>query len=98
ASSLLRRTSISVGCSNPPRVETNVTVPCVNIGRVRLFFLPDVILYWENGSYGAVPYNDFRIEQGFTRFIEEEQVPADTTIVEQTWRYVNKSGGPDRRF
>jgi hypothetical protein len=32
------------------------------------------------------------------RFIEEERVPSDTTIVDHTWRYVNKAGGPDRRF
>jgi hypothetical protein len=25
-------------------------------------------------------------------------VPADTQIVDYTWRYVNKKGGPDRRF
>jgi hypothetical protein len=32
------------------------------------------------------------------KFIEDERVPSDTTIVDHTWRYVNKSGGPDRRF
>src|SRR5437899_8275475 len=47
ASALVRRTPISVGCSMPPRVETNIAIPCINLGKVRLFFLPDVILYWE---------------------------------------------------
>src|SRR5262249_55541386 len=32
------------------------------------------------------------------RFIEEESVPSDAPVVDQTWRYVNKTGGPDRRF
>lgn len=32
------------------------------------------------------------------KFIESEAVPKDTQIVGQTWKYVNKSGGPDRRF
>jgi hypothetical protein len=38
------------------------------------------------------------LAQGFTRFIESEGVPADATVVDHTWRYVNKNGGPDRRF
>jgi DnaJ-like protein len=33
-----------------------------------------------------------------TRFIEDDPVPADATIVDRTWRYDNKNGGPDRRF
>ena len=31
-------------------------------------------------------------------FIEEEGVPSDAEVVGHTWRFVNKSGGPDRRF
>lgn len=98
ASSLVSRVPISVGCSHPPRVETNVAVPSISMGHVRLFFLPDVILYWEAGTFGAVGYQDFRVEQSTTRFIENGYVPADATIVDRTWRYVNKNGGPDRRF
>ena len=33
-----------------------------------------------------------------TRFIESESVPRDAQVVGQTWKYVNKSGGPDKRF
>jgi Protein of unknown function (DUF4236)/DnaJ domain len=98
ASSLVRRAQIRIGCSSPDRVETNVAVPCLNMGRAKLFFLPDVILFWESGTYGAVGYRDFRIDQSFTRFIEDDSVPADATVVDRTWRYVNKNGGPDRRF
>jgi hypothetical protein len=98
ASNLVRRALIAVGYSNPQRVQSNLAIPCINLGRAKLFFLPDVILYWEMGTYGGIPYRDFRVEQGFTRFIEDGAVPADAAIVDRTWRYVNKSGGPDRRF
>lgn len=30
--------------------------------------------------------------------IEHESVPTDAPVVGSTWQYVNKSGGPDRRF
>ena len=32
------------------------------------------------------------------RFIEDEGKPFDGTVIDYTWRYVNKSGGPDLRF
>jgi hypothetical protein len=56
------------------------------------------VILWEQGTYGAIGYDDFRVEQTFTRFIEGERLPADATVVDRTWRYVNKGGGPDRRF
>jgi hypothetical protein len=35
---------------------------------------------------------------GRTRFVEQDAVPSDAQVVDQTWRYVNRNGGPDRRF
>ena len=32
-----------------------------------------------------------------TRFVESS-APEDSQVVDQTWQYVNKKGGPDRRF
>lgn len=33
-----------------------------------------------------------------TRFLETETIPSDARAVGQTWLYVNKDGGPDRRY
>jgi hypothetical protein len=33
-----------------------------------------------------------------TRFIEDGSVPRDAKVVDHTWKYVNKRGGPDKRF
>ncbi|MDE3198815.1 MAG: DUF4236 domain-containing protein [Acidobacteriota bacterium] len=98
ASSLVRRSLASIVRVMPERVEANVEVYSLNLGQIRLFFLPDLILYWQMGSFGAVAYDALRIQQSITRFVEDGAVPADSTIVGQTWRYVNRSGGPDRRF
>jgi len=38
------------------------------------------------------------ISSSVTRFIEKEAVAGDATIMGNTWKYVNKSGGPERRF
>jgi voltage-gated potassium channel len=54
ASSLVKRVPITVGCAPPQRVQANVAVPCIDLGHAKLFFLPDVVLYWEGGTFGAI--------------------------------------------
>jgi hypothetical protein len=63
-----------------------------------LYFLPDRLLIYQGGSVGALAYNSVDCSVMPTRFIESEGVPSDSQVVGQTWRYVNKGGGPDRRF
>jgi hypothetical protein len=38
------------------------------------------------------------ITSNVTRFIESDILPHDAQVVDYTWQYVNKNGGPDRRF
>jgi Protein of unknown function (DUF4236) len=98
ASSLLNRAKAVVGPNNIPNVKTNLEVLGIDLGSIKLFFLPDLILYWQANTFAAIPYASLRVTQAQTRFIEDESVPGDATVVDTTWRYVNKSGGPDRRF
>jgi hypothetical protein len=98
ASSLIKRTAIAVGRRSPPYVKTNIAVPFVPVGKQTLYFFPDLLLIFEPNAVGAVSYSKLTIQSADTRFIEEEGVPRDAKVVDRTWRYVNKSGGPDRRF
>lgn len=36
--------------------------------------------------------------KGEHRYIESDQLPHDAQVVDHTWQFVNKDGGPDRRF
>lgn len=45
-----------------------------------------------------IPWEDVEITYSRTTFVEDEVVPADAEVVGETWRYVNRDGGPDRRF
>jgi hypothetical protein len=38
------------------------------------------------------------IKTNIARFIETGPIPSDSRQVDTTWKYVNKKGGPDRRF
>ena len=63
-----------------------------------LVFLPDCLFVLQGSKVGALHYADITTSTRETRFHEGEKVPKDATIVGHTWQYVNKTGGPDKRF
>ncbi|MEA2238215.1 MAG: hypothetical protein QOC81_2939 [Thermoanaerobaculia bacterium] len=98
ATSLLQRNATTVRSASPPFVRTNVPVLSIAAGRQTLYFLPDHLLVYDGPAIGAVSYSSIDLAVARQRFIEDGGVPGDATVVDYTWRYVNKSGGPDRRF
>lgn len=98
ATSVIKRTSISLGIGHPPYVKTNISVPSIPVGKQTLYFFPDKVLVFEANSVGAVSYPNLNISVESTRFIEDGSVPRDAEVVDRTWKYVNKRGGPDKRF
>lgn len=57
-----------------------------------------MVLIKQGGKLGALTYDDFSYKFGTSSFIEDEKIPRDAAVIGQTWKYVNKSGGPDNRF
>jgi hypothetical protein len=98
ANTLVRRQSIRPAERAPRGVAVNVPVFEVPVGTQRLHFLPDRVLVAHGGNIGAVAYSALKVEVNETNFIEDGTVPADAKVVGRTWKYVNKKGGPDRRF
>lgn len=98
ASSLVQRHVSAVRNAEPPFVKTNVSVFSVNVGTQTLYFMPDRLLVYDRAGVGATSYRSLTIEVSQQRFIEDGGVPSDATVIDHTWRYVNKTGGPDRRF
>lgn len=94
----VKRKRIGLRRSVPPRVESNIEPLCLDLGKLKMFFLPDQVLYWQRDLFASIEYKDLRLEAGSTRFIEESVQTSDSRQVGSTWRYVRKDGGPDRRF
>jgi hypothetical protein len=89
---------ISLRSGGPPGIKTNIQVPAIPAGRQTLYFFPDRVLVFEGSSVGVIEYNELRLEPTNVRFIELGRLPPDAEVVDHTWKYVNKKGGPDRRF
>jgi hypothetical protein len=98
ASALVERTVIVPSVGLPKRVQSNVVPISLPAGKQTLYFFPDRLLIYESSSVGAVSYGDLRATLSESHFREVDDVPSDAELMEYTWRFVAKSGGPDRRF
>ncbi|WP_434509820.1 DUF4236 domain-containing protein [Desulfitobacterium sp. AusDCA] len=98
ANQVVKKTRIKIGYKTPPYIKTNVMVPTIPVGKQTLYLFPDRVLIYEGKTVGGLVYDSLSVTQREQRFIEDGMVPRDGTVVDHTWRFVNKSGGPDRRF
>lgn len=98
ANQLVTRSTIQVTETGADFIKTNVPVPSLSSKALQLFFYPDRVIVFDGSKVGAVAYGELRVSRSVTRFIESDGVPSDSSIVDKTWRYVNKKGGPDKRF
>ncbi|SJZ96004.1 Protein of unknown function [Chitinophaga eiseniae] len=101
AGKIIRRTGIRGLSGNRmpmPYFITNVAIPCIALHNMELYFLPERLLIKRGSTFAAVFYKNLRLKGQRINFIESEALPADARVVDYTWQYVNRSGGPDRRF
>lgn len=83
-----------------PRTWTcgRVNVQILKAAKTTLAFYPDRVLAFQGSAVGGVSYQRLQAVSAGTRFIEHETVPSNARVVDRTWQYVNKRGGPDKRF
>lgn len=98
ASKLIQRQQVSLSCDKPPLIKSNLNFLKLPLGKETFYLTPDAILVMAGMTVAGFAYEDVEFTFRSARFIEEEVPPADATVVDQTWRYVNRKGGPDRRF
>lgn len=79
-------------------IETNVEYWSIQVGPVQLVFLPDQLLVRRGPQWWPLRYSEITVVDTTARFIESGPIPPDTQVVDRTWRYTRKDGGPDLRF
>ncbi len=98
ASTIISRKVTRATTSPPRHLVTNIAVPTLTAGRTSLHLLPDRVLLRDGRRYAEVTYPALLAHAEPQRFIENGPVPSDARQVDTTWRFVNRNGGPDRRF
>ena len=98
ATSLNQRKQLGLSFDRPTGLRGRVSFPAVKTDAEHLYFLPDAVLVAKANSVAALSYGDIAFSNNTIRFIEEDSVPSDAIVVGETWRFLNKKGGPDQRF
>ncbi len=98
ASNTVDRKVCQASTKAPFPFKANLQIASFKVGNETLLFLPDKLFVIQGNKIGALNYSDVTSNAYASRFVESEGVPKDSEIVGHTWKYVNKSGGPDRRF
>ncbi len=83
---------------NDPMIQTNVQTVWLWAAGGKLCLLPDRMLFFGPNGVSSLKYPEIHTEAMNINFREDGYVPPDSTNVGSTWQYVNKNGGPDRRF
>lgn len=98
ATQALKRSNIRPSVELPKWIVCNIEIPNMSAGEQHLLFFPEALFVADGKQIGAISYEDLQATLETTKFLEEENVPSDARIIGETWKYVNKQGGPDRRF
>jgi hypothetical protein len=99
AGSVLETDNATLIKTSPAGVKTNVAPLAIRMPKRAVYLFPDRALIFDAEGVGAVNYQELQLETDQSTFITGDTIaPRDATVVEYTWRYVNKGGGPDRRF
>ena len=93
----IQRKDIRVAYTVPFPFRPSVNAYTLYLPDTKFVFLPDCVYMIQGSSCEALRYEHIRWSSSMTRFVESS-APEDSQVVDQTWQYVNKKGGPDRRF
>ena len=98
ASNSVKRNKCSALKKMPFPFKTSEQFVAFKSGKETILFLPDKLFVIQGSKIGALNYSDVTTSVHGQRFIETETVPSDAKVIDYTWKYVNKSGEPDKRF
>jgi hypothetical protein len=97
AASLVARTPLEVSDREPAWVQTTLQSPSLRTKAWHLTFLPHGVLAVAGKVAAFTPYARLSVHGQSAQFIEGSP-PRDAKVVGHTWQFMNKSGGPDRRY
>lgn len=98
ATSTVSRKEIKIDNGLPYYIKANVSTVRLTLTDCTILILPDKVFVIKKKEISTFDYDSFGIHVSSVRYVESESVPKDATIVDYTWRYINKNGTPDMRF
>lgn len=96
----VQKETMHLGSGYFPYMTTSYKVPVFPTrGGVKCYYYPKFVIYGDSiDKFEVYPLETVSLEFRTTRFVEDGSLPTDSRQVDTTYRYVNKNGGPDRRY
>lgn len=94
---LIKRRDVRVEYAVPFPIRASVKAYTLYLFDLKFVFLPDCVYMIRGARCEALSYERIKWQIEMTKFVESK-APEDSLVIGQTWQYVNKRGGPDRRF
>lgn len=98
ATSSISRSAIEIIKGVPWYIKSSVDVYYIKDGKKKIYLTPDRIIVIDKTNVTGCKYNNLDFNIYNSKYVEDGTVPKDAKIVSYTWQYINKDGGPDRRF
>ena len=95
---ILDRSPLRLEKGLPNGIDTNVEIISLKADDIMISFLPDALMLAKNKNLKAIDYKDLRVDLRAEDFKEEGKVAKDATILEKTYKHINKDGSPDKRY
>lgn len=96
--SCVDRIPILISEELPYYLKTNIKCFCLSVKDKDFYFLPNKVLVYNKNKTIGLDFQELSFDFSETTFVEQSGTPSDSEVVGYTYRYVNKNGGPDRRY
>lgn len=97
ASANVTRRLVNVHCGSPSQFHSNEKGVTIELAGIKYVFMPDRVFVF-GAELSFLTYDQVQWSVRPYAFIESNGAPRDARVIGHTWQYVNKDGGPDKRF
>jgi hypothetical protein len=97
ANKLVADGNVEIHPARPPYSETNFVPLCISVDTRNLYFLPHVLVVQNGLNVSANSYDSVRLQISEWN-LQVQSVPQGAEFLGYVWKFMNKDGGPDRRY
>ena len=98
ATNSIARNTIKISKGTPWYIKSNIDIYYISDIYKKIYLTPDRIIILDGFKVFGCKYNNLEFNIFDSTYVESEIVPKDAKVIYYTWKYVNKKGGPDKRF
>lgn len=98
ATNSIARNTIKILKGTPWYINSNIDIYYISDGYKKICLMPDRIIILNGFKVFGCEYNNLEFNVFDSNYVESGIVPRDAKVIGYTWKYVNKKGGPDKRF